>query len=176
MTTRLRQVDPVRATRLAMRAGGLVSLCGRQQKHIARAAGVSAQAVTNWRQGSPYGPLYDALAAADRLGAMLRTDKTDPYPALVEMEVVVMEANLEHRETADLVREWRRMYEGEAEHQANEDAATARFVFRRDLKDLASAHKAEAAYQMRFAAICELLAARGVDPLASEWDWLTESR
>lgn len=172
MATQLTKLDPMRATRIAGRAAETVPLCGRQQKHIARAAGVTDQAVTNWKQGATYGPFYDAIEAADRAGRMLSTDKTDPYPLLVEMEVVVMEANLEHRSDAELVREWRRMYEGEAEHQANEDAASARFVFRRNLRDLSAAHKREAAYQMRFAAICEILDRRGIDPLDDEWDWV----
>jgi hypothetical protein len=64
------------------------------------------------------------------------------------------------------------MYERESALQAEEDAASARYVMRRDLRDLARAHKAEAAYQVRFAAICELLAERGVDPLDPGWDWV----
>lgn len=172
MATALTRRDPMRATRLAARAGALVRRCGRQQKHIAMAAGVSQQAVTNWKSGAMYGPFFDALEAAERLGATLSTQYTDPYPALVEMEVVVMEASLEHRSDAELVREWRRMYEGESEVQAQEDVASARYVFRRDLRALAAAHKAEAAHQIRFAAVCEILAQRGIDPLDSEWDWV----
>lgn len=165
-------LDPVRATRLGSRAGDLVPRIAPQGKHVARACGVSPQAVSQWKQGATYGPLYDALAAADRLGSALCTDRTDPYPAIVEMEVVVMEASLQHRSDADLVREWRRLYRTESDMQAQEDAASARYVFRRDLRDLAAAHKQEAAHQIRFAAVCEILAERGIDPLADEWDWM----
>lgn len=165
-------LDPVRATRLGSRAGDLVPRVARQGKHVARACGVSPQAVSQWKQGATYGPLYDALVAADRLGATLSTERTDPYPAIVEMEVVVMEANLRHRSTEDLVREWRHLYRTESDMQAQEDAASARYVFRRDLRDLAAAHKQEAAHQIRFAAVCEILAERGIDPLADEWDWM----
>ena len=175
MATALTRRDPMRATRLAARAGALVRRCGRQQKHIAMAAGVTAQAVTNWRSGATYGPFYDALEAAERLGATLSTQYTDPYPALVEMEVIVMEASLSRWSDADLVREWRRMAEQESEYQAREDQATARYMIRggtRCLRELAEAHKAEAAYQIRFAAVCEILAQRGIDPLDSEWDWV----
>ena len=168
----VRTRDPVRAARLGSRAGDLVPRIAPQGKHVARACGVSPQAVSQWKQGATYGPLYDALAAADRLGSALCTDRTDPYPAIVEMEVVVMEASLRHRSDVDLVHEWRRLYEREAEVQAQEDAASARYVFRRDLRDLAAAHKQEAAHQIRFAAVCEILAERGIDPLDSEWDWV----
>lgn len=172
MATALTRRDPMRATRLAARAGALVRRCGRQQKHIAMAAGVTAQAVTNWKSGATYGPFFDALEAAERLGATLSTQYTDPYPALVEMEVIVMEASLSRWSDADLVREWRRLYRTESDMQAQEDAASARYVFRRDLRDLAAAHKQEAAHQIRFAAVCEILAERGIDPLDSEWDWV----
>jgi len=166
-----RRLDPVQRDRLAARAGALVALSGRRQKHIARAAGVSEQAVSQWRHGAPYGPFYAALAAAAELGATLSTAHTDPYPALIEMEAVVMEGALRHLPTEQLVREWREMYERESALHAEKDAASARYVMRRDLRDLARAHKAEAAYQVRFAAICELLAERGVDPLDPAWDW-----
>lgn len=165
-------LDPVRATRLGSRAGDLVPRVAQQQKHVARAYDVTPQAVSQWRHGATYGPLYDALVAADRLGATLSTERTDPYPAIVEMEVVVMEASLQHRSDADLVREWRQLYRDESDVQAKEDAASAAYVFCRDLRSLAAAHKAEAAHQIRFAAICEVLAERGVDPLAPEWDWM----
>lgn len=165
-------LDPVRATRLGSRAGDLVPRVAQQQKHVARAYDVTPQAVSQWRHGATYGPLYDALVAADRLGATLSTERTDPYPAIVEMEVVVMEASLQHRSDADLVREWRHLYRAESDVQAKEDAASAAYVFCRDLRTLAEAHKAEAAHQIRFAAICEVLAERGVDPLGSEWDWM----
>lgn len=164
--------DPVRAARLAARAGDLVPRVGRQQKSVARACGVSPQAVSQWRHGATYGPLYAALDAADRLGAALSTERTDPYPAIVEMETVVMEASLRHRADADLVTEWRRLYRTESDVQAREGAASARYVFRRDMRDLAAAYKREAAHQIRFAAICEILADRGIDPLDPEWDWL----
>lgn len=169
-TTKLK--DPIRATALARRAGALVPLSGRRQKHIAGAGGISVQAVSQWRLGATYGPFYDAIAAAERLGGLLACERTDPYPAIVEMEVVVMEASLSHWSDADLVREWRRLYETEPAAQAREDAASVRFVFERDLRDLAAANKHEAAHQIRFAAVCELLARRGVDPLAPEWDQL----
>ena len=165
-------LDPVRATRLGSRAGDLVPRVARQGKHVARACGVSPQAVSQWKQGATYGPLYDALVAADRLGAALSTERTDPYPAIVEMEVVVMEANLRHRSTEDLVREWRHLYRAESEAESRENMASSDYLFRRDLRTLAEAHKAEAAHQIRFAAICEVLAERGVDPLAPEWDWM----
>lgn len=164
-------LDPVRAARLGSRAGDLVPRVSKRQKNIARAYDVTPQAVSQWRHGATYGPLYDALVAADRLGATLSTERTDPYPAIVEMEVVVMEASLQHRSDADLVREWRRLYRTASDMQAQEDAASARYVFRRDLRDLAAAHKQEAAHQIRFAAVCEILAERGIDPLADEWDW-----
>ncbi|HEX7048839.1 MAG TPA: hypothetical protein VF188_01405, partial [Longimicrobiales bacterium] len=133
-TTRRR--DPVERDRLAARAGALVALSARRQKNIARAAGVSQQAVSQWRHGAPYGPFYSALEAAAELGATLCTAHTDPYPALIEMEAVAMEGALRHRPTEQLVREWREMYEHESALQAEEDAAGARYVMRRDLRDL----------------------------------------
>lgn len=165
-------LDPVRAARLGSRAGDLVPRIAPQGKHVARACGVSPQAVSQWKQGATYGPLYDALVAADRLGATLSTERTDPYPAIVEMEVVVMEANLRHRSTEDLVREWRHLYRAESEAESRENMASSDYLFRRDLRELAAAHKAEAALQIRFAAVCEILAERGIDPADAEWDWM----
>jgi hypothetical protein len=164
--------DPVRSSARDRRAGALVPLSGRRQKHIASAGGVSVQAVSQWKGGANYGPFYEAVAAADRLGRLLACDRTDPYPAIVEMEVVVIEASLSHWSDEDLVREWRRLYETEPGAQADEDAASARFVFTRDLLDLAAAHKREAAHQIRFAAVCELLDRRGIDPIDPEWNRL----
>jgi len=164
-------LPPIQRDRLAARAGALVAACAPRQKQIARAAGVTPQAVSQWRHGAPYGPFYAALVAAAELGATLSTDHTDPYPALIEMEIVAMEGALRHRPTEQLVREWREMYEHKSALHAQKDAASARYVMRRDLSDLARALKAEAAYQVRFAAICELLAERGVDPLDPAWDW-----
>jgi len=164
-------LPPIQRDRLAARAGALVAACAPRQKQIARAAGVTPQAVSQWRHGAPYGPFYEALVAAANLGATLSTAHTDPYPALIEMEAVVIEGALRHLPTERLVREWREMYERESALHAEKDAASARYVMRRDLRDLARAHKAEAAYQVRFAAICELLAERGVDPLDPAWDW-----
>ena len=165
-------LDPVRATRLGSRAGEIVPRIGKQQKHVARAFRVTPQAVSQYRHGATYGPLYDALAAADRLGTALATEKTDVTPALVEMEVVAMEPSLRQRRTEDLVREWRRMYREESEAEAMENRASAEYAFRRDLRALAAAHKHEAAIQIRFAAICEVLAERRVDPMSPEWDWV----
>lgn|SRR5690606_4827798 len=169
-STTARRRTPIQRESLAARAGALVALSARRQKQVAHAAGVSEQAVSQWRHGAVYGPFYSALEAAADLGEALATDHTDPFPAIVEMEAVVMEVALRHRTTEQLVREWRDMYEREFAVQAEEDAASARYVLRRDLRDLARAHKAEAAFQVRFAAICELLEERGVDPLDAEWD------
>lgn len=164
-----KRLDPIRTAALATRAGDLVPRCARKQKHIALSGRVSVQAVSQWRGGATYGPFWDAVEAADRLGRLLADEKTDPFPAIVEMEAVVMEASLSHWSTEDLVREWKRLWRAESQAEGRENEESQNFVFARDLRALAEAHKHEAAIQVRFAAVCELLASRGVDPLDSVW-------
>lgn len=135
--------------RLARKAAWAVVQAG-EEAAVAKARKCNRSTINRLRNGAKFGVFYRALEAAAQLS---RQPETDAVAFAVTLQTEAIKQEFRAWTTADLLREWHRLFDREPASDATEERASRG----EDWDTFCSAHMAEAALHQKLVAVTEIL-------------------